>query len=57
MLKGIRVSSKDELVVRIYQYFREINETPVVLRWKYKMEDIIINDDHFHDGDNNLQSS
>ena len=39
MLKGIRVSSKDELAERIYQYFREINQDPVVFRWKYKMKD------------------
>ena len=40
MLKGIRVTSKKELADRIYQYFDEINETPVVFRWKYKMNEI-----------------
>jgi len=40
MLKGIRVSSKEELADRIYQYFDEINEAPVVFRWKYKMDEI-----------------
>lgn len=44
MLKGIRVSSKEELEGRIYQYFKEINEEPVVFRWKYKMNDINIED-------------
>jgi transposase len=44
MLKGIRVSSKEELEERIYKYFEEINEVPVVFRWKYKMDDIIIGD-------------
>jgi len=39
MLKGIRVLSKEELVERIYQYFCEINQDPVVFRWKYKMKD------------------
>jgi len=39
MLKGIRVSSKDELAERIYQYFHEINQDPVVFRWKYKMNE------------------
>ena len=39
MFKGIRVSSKEELADRIYQYFEEINEFPVVFRWKYKMDD------------------
>jgi transposase len=40
MLKGIRVSSKKELADRIYQYFNEINEVPIVFRWKYKMDEI-----------------
>jgi len=40
MLKGIRVSSKKELANRIYQYFNEINEVPVVFHWKYKMNEI-----------------
>lgn len=39
MLKGIRVSSKQELVDRIYQYFDEVNETPVVYHWKYRMDE------------------
>jgi transposase len=40
MLKGIRVSSKKELADRIYQYFDEINEVPVVFRWKYRMNEM-----------------
>jgi len=40
MLKGIRVTSKEELAERIYQYFDEINEEPVVFHWKYKMDEI-----------------
>ena len=40
MLKGIRVSSKEELAERIYQYFDDINEEPVVFHWKYKMDEI-----------------
>lgn len=39
MLKGIRVSSKQELMDRIYQYFDEVNETPVVYHWKYRMDE------------------
>ena len=39
MLKGIRVSSKQELVDRIYRYFDEVNETPVVYHWKYRMDE------------------
>ncbi len=37
MLRGIRVTSKQELIDRIHQYFEEINAAPVVFRWKYKM--------------------
>ena len=40
MLKGIRVKTKDELVERIYKYFNEVNDEPVVYRWKYKLEEI-----------------
>lgn len=40
MLKGIRVKTKEELVKRIYQYFDEINQTPVVHHWKYKLDEI-----------------
>lgn len=41
-LKGIRVKSKDELVQRIYQYMDEVNAQPVVYRWKYKMDDMVV---------------
>ena len=39
-LRGVRVETKEELVNRIYQYMDEVNEEPVVYRWKYKMDDI-----------------
>lgn len=39
-LKGIRVKTKEELVQRIYKYFEEINDDPVVYHWKYKLEEI-----------------
>ena len=39
MLKGIRVSSRKDLVVRIYQYFDEVNETSVVYQVKYRMDE------------------
>jgi transposase len=42
MLRGIRVVSKQELVDRIHQYFEEINAAPVLFRWKYKMDEIVI---------------
>ena len=40
MLKNIRVKSKEELVTRIYKYFEEINATPVVYHWTWKLDDI-----------------
>ena len=40
MLKGIRVETKDELVTRIYKYFEEINEEPVVYKWGWHLDDI-----------------
>lgn len=40
MLRGIRVSSKEELSERIYLYFDEINAEPVVYHWTYKMDEI-----------------
>ena len=46
MLKGIRVKSKEELAERIYKYFDEVNEVPVVFRWKYKMKDTNLKTQH-----------
>ena len=40
MLKGIRVKTKDELVQRIYKYFDEVSEEPVVYHWKYRLDEI-----------------
>ena len=40
MLRGIRVKSKEELTNRIYRYFEEINEEPIVFHWKYNLDDI-----------------
>jgi hypothetical protein len=42
MLRGIRVATKEELIQRIHQYFEEVNADPVVFRWKYKMDEVII---------------
>lgn len=39
-LKCIRVKTKEELVERIYKYFEEVNEEPVIYHWKYKLEEI-----------------
>lgn len=40
MLRSIRVESKEELVVRIYKYFDEVNKVPVIHRWHYRMDEI-----------------
>lgn len=40
MLRGIRVSDKNELVERISQYLDEINEMPVIFKWKYRMDEM-----------------
>ena len=40
MLRGIRVSDKNELIERISQYLDEINEMPVIFKWKYKMDEM-----------------
>jgi transposase len=41
-LKHIRVESKEELEERIYKGIKEINNDPVVFRWKYKLDEIKI---------------
>ena len=43
-LKGIRVKTKNELVERIYKYFEEINDIPVVYHWKYRLDEIDLNE-------------
>ena len=45
MLRGIRVKSKEELTERIYLYFEEVNEEPVVFHWKYNLEDIDVSEE------------
>jgi len=45
MLKGIRVKSKEELTNRIYNYFAEINEEPIMFHWKYKLDDIDVSEE------------
>lgn len=42
MLRGIRVKSKEELAKRIYLYFDEINQEPVVYHWTYKLDEISV---------------
>ncbi len=40
MLRGIRVSGKNELIERICQYLDDINEMPVIFKWKYRMDEM-----------------
>jgi transposase len=42
MLRGIRVTSKAELKERIEKYLAEVNETPVVFRWKYGVDSVSV---------------
>lgn len=40
MLKGIRVSSKDELKERITKYLDDLNKSPVPFKWTFKMDEV-----------------
>ena len=40
MLRGIRVSSKDEPEERILRYFREADAEPVACRWRWNLSDV-----------------
>jgi transposase len=42
LLRGIRVASANELKERIDLYLKEVNEAPVVYRWKYKPENLSV---------------
>jgi len=42
LLRGIRVSSKAELRERIEKYLAEVNEDPVVFRWKYRIDELSV---------------
>ena len=41
-LRGIRVNSKEELIQRLLKYLNEINEMPVVFKWKYKLDELSV---------------
>ena len=45
MLTGIRVATKEDLEMRIYKYFDEINSIPVPYKWKYKMDTINLDEE------------
>ena len=40
MLRGIRVSSKDEPEERILRYLEEVSAEPVVYRWRWNLSDV-----------------
>jgi transposase len=42
MLRGIRVGSKEELGRRILLFLEEVNRTPVIFKWSYKLDEIQI---------------
>ena len=42
MLRGIRVASKNELKERILKYLDEVNEAPVIFRWKYGIDPSLV---------------
>jgi transposase len=41
-LRSLRVQSKDELIERLYKYIKEINECPVIFRWKYRLDEVLV---------------
>jgi transposase len=42
ILRGIRVESQEDLKRRIELALHELNESPVVFRWKYKLDEISV---------------
>jgi len=42
LLRFIRVQTKEELIERIYKGIEELNQAPVVFKWKYKMDEIAL---------------
>ena len=42
MLRGIRVTSTQNLKDRILRYLDEINEVPVVFKWKYGLDSLSV---------------
>ncbi len=45
-LRGIRVSTVDELEARVLQYLDWVNEDPVPFRWLYQLETLEVEPDH-----------
>lgn len=42
VLRGMRVSSKEELKQRLELYFEELNREPVTFRWTYKLDELAV---------------
>jgi len=42
MLRSIRVKSKQELKMRIERYLDEVNQAPVIFKWKYGLDTISV---------------
>ena len=40
MLREIRVTDEEERIERMYKYFAEINNSPIVYHWKYYISEI-----------------
>ena len=40
LLRGIRADSPEELAARIVRHLEELNQEPVVFRWKYRIDQI-----------------
>lgn len=41
-LRSLRVTSKTELKERIERYLNEVNAAPVVFKWKYKLDEVMV---------------
>ncbi len=41
-LRSLRVSTKEELKLRINQYMDEVNADPVVFKWKYRLDELTV---------------
>jgi len=41
-LRSLRVGSKEELKQRIEQYLDEVNASPVVFKWQYKLDEVLV---------------
>ncbi len=41
-LRHIRVNSKADLKERILRYIQEVNQMPVIFKWKYKMDQVLV---------------